>query len=98
MKGTLGVASNPMQQNENPEESLEVKVGEFANRMTQCGARNLHPLLIRAVEKTLITKILAEMKWNQAQAAHVLGLNRNTLRKKIRDLQIHRPTIPDNDP
>tara|TARA_B100000315_G_C14509763_1_gene556406 strand:+ start:284 stop:580 length:297 start_codon:yes stop_codon:yes gene_type:complete len=98
MKGTLGVSQKSLQQDETLEESLEAKVAEFANRMTQCGARNLHSLLIRAVEKSLITKILIEMKWNQVQAAHVLGLNRNTLRTKIRDLRIHRPKVEEKTP
>lgn len=82
----------PRQHDESLEESLEAKVREFANRMTLSGACNLHPLVIRAVEKPLITQILIDMKWNQVQAAHVLGLNRNTLRKKIRDLRIRRPS------
>ena len=82
----------PIQHDESLEESLGVKVREFANRMTLSGACNLHPLVVRAVEKPLITQILTELKWNQVQAAHVLGLNRNTLRKKIRDLQIRRPS------
>jgi len=86
------VTTKPIQYDKSLEESLEAKVQEFATRMTMSGARNLHPLVIRAVEKPLIIQILTEMKWNQVQAAQVLGLNRNTLRKKIRDLRIRRPT------
>lgn len=88
----------PIEHDESLEESLEVKVREFANRMTRSGARNLHPLVIRAVEKPLITQILTDMKWNQVQAAQVLGLNRNTLRKKIRDLRIRRPPLDRSEP
>jgi len=36
----------------------------------------------------LITRALQETKGNQIQAAELLGLNRNTLRKKIHDLHI----------
>jgi two-component system nitrogen regulation response regulator GlnG len=32
--------------------------------------------------------ILNETKGNQVQAAHMLGVNRNTLRKKIKELKI----------
>ena len=85
------MTSKPRKQDEKLEESLEVKVKEFANRMTLSGAKNLHPLVIRAVEKPLIAQILKETNWNQVQAALVLGLNRNTLRKKIRELCIQRP-------
>ena len=88
----------PIPHDKSLEESLEVKVREFAKRMTLSGARNLHPLVIRAVEKPLIIQILTETKWNQVQAANVLGLNRNTLRKKIRELRVRRPAIADTEP
>ena len=44
--------------------------------------------VIREVEKPLITLTLEATRGNQIRAAEVLGLNRNTLRKKIRELSI----------
>jgi len=44
--------------------------------------------IIRMVEKPLIVRMLAMTGGNQIKAAELLGLNRNTLRKKIRDLEI----------
>ncbi|MGF1562003.1 MAG: nitrogen regulation protein NR(I) [Geminicoccaceae bacterium] len=44
--------------------------------------------LLREVERPLIYKALAVTRGNQLKAAHLLGLNRNTLRKKIRELDI----------
>jgi len=44
--------------------------------------------LITAIERPLITRALQETNGNQIQAAELLGLNRNTLRKKIKDLHI----------
>lgn len=67
---------------------LEVKMGEFVKGMRNGSARNLHPILISAVERPLITSALKETRGNQLQAAELLGLNRNTLRKKIVDLHI----------
>lgn len=67
---------------------LEVKMGEFVKGMRNGSARNLHPILISAVERPLITSALRETRGNQIQAAELLGLNRNTLRKKIVDLHI----------
>src|SRR5690606_6555102 len=49
---------------------------------------NLHEMLTRAFEKPLIERVLAMTGGNQIRAAEILGLNRNTLRKKIRDLDI----------
>ncbi len=70
------------------ESYLEVKMGDFVKGMRNGSARNLHPILISAVERPLITSALRETHGNQIQAAELLGLNRNTLRKKIVDLHI----------
>ncbi len=70
------------------EDYIESKLGEFVKGMKNGSARNLHPMLIKAVERPLITLVLKETNGNQIQAAHVLGMNRNTLRKKITELRI----------
>jgi two-component system nitrogen regulation response regulator GlnG len=67
---------------------LEWKMGDFVKGMRDGSGRNLHPMLINAIERPLITRALQETKGNQIQAAELLGLNRNTLRKKIHDLHI----------
>ena len=48
----------------------------------------LHGRVLREVERSLITHALGATRGNQVKAATLLGLNRNTLRKKIRDLDI----------
>jgi two-component system nitrogen regulation response regulator GlnG len=70
------------------EDYLEWKMGDFVKGMRDGSGRNLHPMLINAIERPLITRALQETKGNQIQAAELLGLNRNTLRKKIHDLHI----------
>lgn len=67
---------------------LEMKMGDFVKGMRNGSARNLHPILISAVERPLIASALRETQGNQIQAAELLGLHRNTLRKKIVDLHI----------
>jgi DNA-binding protein Fis len=67
---------------------LEHKVEDFVKGMRNGSARNLHPMLMSAVERPLIALALQETKGNQIQAAELLGLNRNTLRRKIQDLRI----------
>ena len=44
--------------------------------------------ILAEVEKPLIRRILQATRGNQIRAAEMLGLNRNTLRKKIRDHDI----------
>ncbi|HEY9058017.1 MAG TPA: nitrogen regulation protein NR(I) [Aurantimonas sp.] len=48
----------------------------------------LHDRILRDVEYPLIAAALAATRGNQVRAAELLGVNRNTLRKKIRDLDI----------
>jgi two-component system nitrogen regulation response regulator GlnG len=51
-------------------------------------ASGLYERVLREVERPLIELSLAATRGNQIRAAKLLGLNRNTLRKKIRDLNI----------
>ena len=51
-------------------------------------APGLHDRIVREVEKPLIELSLAATRGNQIKAAQLLGVNRNTLRKKIRELEI----------
>jgi two-component system nitrogen regulation response regulator GlnG len=48
----------------------------------------LYHRILREVEYPLLSAALAATRGNQIRAADLLGVNRNTLRKKIRDLEI----------
>ena len=50
--------------------------------------RDIYDQVIAEVERPLIQMTLSATRGNQIKAAAMLGLNRNTLRKKIRDLAI----------
>ncbi len=47
----------------------------------------LHGLVVSMVERQLIKLVMEETKDNQSQAAHILGLNRNTLRRKLEHIR-----------
>jgi len=47
----------------------------------------LHPLIISEVEKTLIQETMEYTNGTQAKAAQILGISRNTLRKKIEEYE-----------
>ena len=67
---------------------VEKKLGDFVRAMNVGSGKNLYPTLMRAVERPLIELALRETRGNQIKAARLLGLNRNTLRKKITEFQI----------
>ena len=48
----------------------------------------LYDRVLHEVERPLVTLSLQATRGNQIRAAALLGLNRNTLRKKIRELKI----------
>jgi two-component system nitrogen regulation response regulator GlnG len=60
----------------------------FASFGAQMPAPGLYHRIVEEVEAPLISAALAATRGNQIKAAHLLGLNRNTLRKKISDLDI----------
>ncbi len=55
----------------------------FSEHMKDAMPSNLYKDVIDDIEKTLINETLAATCGNQIKAAHILGINRNTLRKKI---------------
>ena len=48
----------------------------------------LHDLVIAAVEKPLLDVVMRQAQGNQSKAAEWLGINRNTLRRKLLDHKI----------
>ena len=60
----------------------------FAAHKEGLPATGLYDRVLREVERPLIALTLEATRGNQIRAAQLLGLNRNTLRKKIRELDI----------
>ena len=72
---------------------VQATINAFAQRLLaehsdETPVSNLYQTVLREMEEPLIKATLRSVKGNQIKAANVLGLNRNTLRKKIRDLDI----------
>lgn len=50
------------------------------------GQSRLYRTVLTHVEKILLTMVLQACRGNQVKSAEILGINRNTLRKKLREL------------
>lgn len=46
---------------------------------------NIYDMVMRQVERPLLESIMARVGNNQTQAAEILGITRNTLRRKLTD-------------
>jgi two-component system nitrogen regulation response regulator GlnG len=76
-----------------PEDNLSNAVERYLSRYFAGFESDLPPpglyhRILREVEYPLLSAALAATRGNQIRAADLLGVNRNTLRKKIRDLEI----------
>ena len=60
----------------------------FAAHQGRLPAHGLYDRILQEIERPLLTICLESTRGNQIKAAELLGLNRNTLRKKLRELDI----------
>lgn len=49
---------------------------------------NLHNFFINEVEKPFLEVVMTHVNGNQTRAADILGINRNTLRKKLKSYNL----------
>jgi two-component system nitrogen regulation response regulator GlnG len=75
------------------DESLSMSVERHLTELFKSHGDKLPPpglyhRILREIEYPLISIALAATRGNQIKAAELLGLNRNTLRKKVRDLDV----------
>ncbi len=82
--GALDLSSAPLEQ------VIEERVREFVGRLgTAIESENdLHDYFLRQMEKPLLKIVLEATGGNQVKAAAILGINRNTLRKKLSSLTL----------
>jgi two-component system nitrogen regulation response regulator GlnG len=72
------------------EDIVERKLKQFMVRLERYDAENLHAAIMERVERPLIKLVMERSKNNQLKASRILGINRNTLRTKLKKLDIER--------
>jgi len=72
------------------EQVIEERIREFAGRLGEAieSEGDLHGYFLRQMERPLIKIVMEATGGNQRKAAAILGINRNTLRKKLTSLSL----------
>jgi two-component system, NtrC family, nitrogen regulation response regulator GlnG len=70
------------------EEVVRMKLKEYFRQTRDVEPTDLYALIMERVERPLIELTLDRTRGNQLKAAAILGINRNTLHKKITELKI----------
>jgi Fis family transcriptional regulator, factor for inversion stimulation protein len=86
----LYVIKNQSNQQEKSSESLTLReqvsraLEEYFTELGEMPPRNLYQLVLQEVEIPLLKEVMQYTKGNQSKASQILGLNRGTLRKKLK--------------
>ena len=67
---------------------VDIKLRGCFSNMDKMESGDVYTMVLEQVERPLIRFVLEKTRGNQVKAADILGINRNTLRKKIQDLGI----------
>ncbi len=62
---------------------VEATVRRYLDELGDSASTNLYQLILEQIEKPLLTVVMEKARGNQCRAADMLGINRNTLRKKL---------------
>ena len=76
------------QQNQNIEECVRSSLEIYFRDLGGEAPNGMYDMVLRIVEKPLLEVVMQQADQNQSRAAQWLGLNRNTLRKKLVDHQM----------
>ena len=67
----------------NLEECVRTSLEQYFSDLDGITPDRMYDMMIRVVEKPLLEVVISHAEHNQSRAAEWLGLNRNTLRKKL---------------
>jgi len=63
--------------------SVKQSIEQYFNDLNGEQPLKLHKLFMSEVEKPFLQVVMQQVEGNQSRAAALLGINRNTLRKKL---------------
>ncbi|MFM2346268.1 MAG: hypothetical protein RL654_1021 [Pseudomonadota bacterium] len=65
------------------DQSIRSTLGTYFDDLDGTTPHGLYDMVIKAVERPLLDVVMARAEGNQSRAAEWLGINRNTLRRKL---------------
>jgi Fis family transcriptional regulator len=65
------------------EDCVRETLAEYFKDLDGAAPNAIHDMVIRTVEKPLLDVVMQQAEGNQSKAADWLGINRNTLRRKL---------------
>lgn len=72
------------QQAQSIRESVEIAMRNYFAQLDGEAVTNVYQMVLNEVEAPLLEAVMRHVRDNQTQASQVLGLNRGTLRKKLK--------------
>ncbi len=68
---------------ESIQEVIQKSLEDYFNDLGEQTPSNIYNMMVQTVEKPILATVMQRAAGNQSQAAEMLGINRNTLRKKL---------------
>ncbi len=75
------------------EDIIRQRIKNYLEKIKGTNLTDVYKTIIGTTEKIIIEEILILSKNNQIKASNLLGINRNTLRKKIKEFNISKKNI-----
>lgn len=65
------------------QEVVQKSLEEYFNDLGEQRPSNIYDMMVMTIEKPVLSVVMERAAGNQSHAAEMLGINRNTLRKKL---------------
>ena len=72
----------------NLSDNIDILLDQYFEDLNGDEPSAIYEMVITTIEKPLLLYIMNQVEGNQSNAAKILGLNRNTLRKKLKQHKI----------
>jgi Fis family transcriptional regulator len=76
------------------EDCIHASLEEYFRDLRGAEPADVHGMVMRLAERALLTVVMAHAGGNQSRAAQWLGMNRNTLRKKLQEHKLQPDSVP----